>query len=338
MIGISFYLNDPLAERRIIEASKKGVKRAFTSLHIPEEAGDLAKRAKQLMEIAKNHGIEVYADVSLKTPRHLGIERLDDLKVLGVAGIRLDDFFDYETIIRLSKQFHIALNASIILENDLEALLAKGIDCNRLIAWHNFYPRRETGLSNAFFLRQSELFKRFNIPVSAYIPGRGEKRGPVFDGLPTLECHRDIDPFIAAVELFYYDITDVYIGDPDPGETLLEQLVKYDRDRILPIRIQSSILQKNEYRLRPDFARDVLRLMDTRRVGTVQPENTVERPCGSITMDNDLYGRYRGEIQITLCDLPADERVNVIGEVLSQDLSLLPLIQPGQSLELKQGR
>ena len=31
-------------------------------------------------------------------------------------------------------------------------------------------------------------------------------------------------------------------------------------------------------------------------------------------MDNDRYGRYRGEVQITLSDLPADERVNVVGE------------------------
>jgi hypothetical protein len=52
MIGVSFYLNDPLAERRLAEAKAKGVTRAFTSLHIPEESGDLANRAKALLQAA----------------------------------------------------------------------------------------------------------------------------------------------------------------------------------------------------------------------------------------------------------------------------------------------
>jgi hypothetical protein len=336
VIGISFYLNDPKAEQRLIEASKKGVKRAFTSLHIPEETGDLASKAKKLLEVARDYGIDVYADVSKKTPKHLGIQSLEDLSLLGVVGLRLDDFFDDETILNLSKQFRLAINASIILEKDLISLLAKGIDADRLIAWHNFYPRCETGLDELFFQNQTALFNRYNIPVYAYVPGRGEKRGPMFEGLPTLERHRHMDPFVAAVELYRWDIADVYVGDPDPGEGLLEQLVKYDEDKMIPIRIQSSQLQEGEYCPRPDFARDVLRLMDTRSKEAVVPDNTVKRTFGTITMDNDFYGRYRGEVQITLRDLPADERVNVIGQVISEDRLLLSLIQPGQSLYLKQ--
>jgi uncharacterized protein len=335
VIGISFYLNDPHAEQRIIEASKKGVKRAFTSLHIPEETGDLASKAKKLLEVARDYGIDVYADVSKKTPKHLGIQTLEDLSSLGVAGLRLDDFFDDETILKLSKQFRLAVNASIILEKDLITLLAKGIEADRLIAWHNFYPRRETGLDETFFQNQTALFKRYNIPVCAYVPGRGEKRGPLFEGLPTLERHRHMDPFVSAVELYRWGIADVYVGDPDPGEGLLVQLVKYDDDKMMPIRIQSSFLQEGAHRPRPDFARDVLRLMDTRREEAVVPESTNERTLGTITMDNDLYGRYRGEVQIALRDLPADERVNVIGQVISEDHPLLSLVQPGQMVFFK---
>lgn len=68
------------------------MKRAFTSLHIPEESGDLAGRARHLLQTAKDSGIEVYADVSARTPAHLGLERLEELKSLGVIGLRLDDF------------------------------------------------------------------------------------------------------------------------------------------------------------------------------------------------------------------------------------------------------
>ncbi|WP_226527470.1 MupG family TIM beta-alpha barrel fold protein [Metabacillus niabensis] len=335
MIGISFYLNDPLAEQRIVEACTKGVRRAFTSLHIPEEKGDLVSRAKKLLKVARDHGMEVFADVSMNTPKHLGIQSLHDLSTLGVIGVRLDDYFDFDMIIELSKQFHIALNASIILEEDIKALVANGIECERLIAWHNFYPRRETGLDDAFFLQQMTLFQRFNIPVYSFVPGRGEKRGPIFDGLPTLERHRDIDPFVSAVELYSHGIFDVYIGDPDAGEDLLEELVKYDEDKIVPVRFHSSVFQEGIYRPRPDFARDVIRLMDTRKEEPVPQYNTVERPRGSITMDNSGYGRYCGEVHITLRDLPADDRVNVIGHVHSEDIPLLSLLKPGQFMELK---
>jgi uncharacterized protein len=90
LIGISFYLNDPLAEERIVHAGKMGVRRAFTSLHIPEESGDLAARSQSLLKAAKEAGIEVYADVSARTPAHLGLESLSSLKSLGVSGLRLD--------------------------------------------------------------------------------------------------------------------------------------------------------------------------------------------------------------------------------------------------------
>ncbi|MGC4378859.1 MupG family TIM beta-alpha barrel fold protein [Fictibacillus sp. Mic-4] len=334
MIGISFYLNDPLAEKRIKEASEIGVKRAFTSLHIPEETGDLANRAKNLLCVAKELGMEVYADISARTPEHLGIDCFEDLTDLGVVGIRLDDFFDQQTIMRLSESFQIALNASIILEDEWFELLNSGIEKIRLIAWHNYYPRRETGLDENFFRKQMKLYQDYNIPSCAFVPGRGEKRGPLFEGLPTLEKHRWIDPFAAAVELFDDGVEEVYIGDPEPGAMLLEQLIKYDSNKVIPIRVKTASFKGGKYRPRPDFARDVLRLMNTRTTESVPPDNTVERPRGTVTVDNDLYGRYRGEIHITLQNLPADQRVNVIGSVVPEDLPLLSLIQPGQYIEL----
>jgi uncharacterized protein len=73
--------------------------------------------------------------------------------------------------------------------------------------------------------------------------------------------------------------------------------------------------------------------MDTRSIDPIAPENTSERIVGSITRDNDLYGRYRGEVQITLCDLPADDRVNVVGRVVDEDIVLLSYLKPGQKVK-----
>lgn len=315
-------------------AGKMGVKRAFTSLHIPEESGDLAARAMTLLTCAKEAGIEVYADVSLKTPGHLGLDSLFDLKSLGVSGLRLDDFFENEMILKLAAEFKLALNASILFEDDIRALLDGGLKAEQLLAWHNFYPRRDTGLSDSFFQKQNELFGKYGIPVSAYIPGDGEKRGPLFEGLPTLEEHRDLDSFMSALELFHYGIEDVYIGDPEVSETLLRKLIDFDEHNIVEVRIKG--YQEGEFKLRPDLSRDVLRFMDTRSAEPIPPENTKARLTGSITIDNDRYGRYRGEVQITLWDLPADERVNVVGSVIEDDWLLLSYLKPGQKIKLVQ--
>ncbi|TCL63302.1 hypothetical protein EDC14_102120 [Hydrogenispora ethanolica] len=335
MIGVSFYLNDPLAEQRLAAAGALGVRRAFTSLHIPEESGDLAGRARHLLQLARELWIDVYADVSYRTPAHLGIDGFGDLAALGVAGLRLDDFFERSDIIGLARQFKIALNASILLERELDELLAAGLPAGQLIAWHNFYPRRETGLDEGFFRSQNELFHRRGIPVSAYVPGGGAKRGPLFEGLPTLEKHREGEPFPAALELLAAGADDVYIGDPDPGPGLLERLVQWHQLGIARLRVESAVWPPGEYPLRPDWARDVLRLMNTRTSGSVPPQNTVARPRGTLTMDNDNYGRYRGEVQITLRDLAADRRVNVIGRIIEADLPLLARIRPGQRLLLE---
>ena len=62
--------------------------------------------------------------------------------------------------------------------------------------------------------------------------------------------------------------------------------------------------------------------------------NCVERKIGSLTIDNLRYGRYSGEIMLTRSDLPADERVNVIGRVPENALLLLNLIDRGAKFVL----
>lgn len=56
MIGISFYLQDPDASNQIIRAANLGVGRAFTSLHIPEEKGELVGRMCELLKLAQTRG------------------------------------------------------------------------------------------------------------------------------------------------------------------------------------------------------------------------------------------------------------------------------------------
>ncbi|AQX54288.1 MupG family TIM beta-alpha barrel fold protein [Priestia flexa] len=334
MIGISFYLNDQFAEQRIMEASKKGVKRAFTSLHIPEETGHLAQKAKHLLQVAKQHEMEVYADVSKHTPIHLQIPQLEDLVTLGVTGIRLDDGFEVEDIIYLSQFFKLAVNASTVSESFLTALVTAGIEANQLVGWHNFYPRRETGLDEVFFRQQNHMFFQQQIPVIAFVAGQKEKRGPLFEGLPTLEQHRTTNTLLAAVCLVEEGISSIYIGDPEFNEEIVNALADWNKHRILTLRMVTETLPACTYQLRPDRSRDVVRLQGTRTSQSIKPSQTIRRPRGTITMDNERYGRYQGEVHIGLNDLPADERVNVIGHIHPEDIELLELAQQAYSLRL----
>ncbi|WP_340373507.1 MupG family TIM beta-alpha barrel fold protein [Peribacillus sp. FSL E2-0218] len=333
MIGISFYLQDPDASNQIIRAANLGVGRAFTSLHIPEEKGELVGRMCELLKLAQTLGVDIHADVSLKTLDHLGIAEFTDLAPLGVKGIRLDDGFDMDTITALSKVFSLSLNASTLNEEELLAILESGIKPQSLIAWHNFYPRPETGLVEAFFHEQNRMFKKHGLPIYAFIPGSGSKRSPLHAGLPTLEKHRFMNPYAAGVDLLSH-VDAVFVGDQGTEGNLLQNLSSYESLNILSVRMESERLPSGSYKLRPDVSRDVFRLQNTRVTASVEPNHTVGRSLGAITMDNDEYGRYRGEIQICKRDLQADHRVNVIGRVVEEDLPLLAFLKPCHSLVL----
>ncbi|UTE77408.1 MupG family TIM beta-alpha barrel fold protein [Rossellomorea sp. KS-H15a] len=337
MIGISVYLSDEDAEKRIIRASSSGVKLAFTSLHIPEESGISRKRVRDLLSLFNREGFQVFADVSKKTPAMLGLHHFEELKELGVTALRLDDGFTTDEMLDLSLQFRIAINASTVGKKELQGWIESGLATENMIAWHNFYPKPETGLDEKYFLEQQNLYDTFGIPVYAFIPGDEKKRGPLHLGLPTLEDHRSQIPYVSAVQLKRRGVTGLFVGDPGFSEELLGKLVRFDQEGVIELFYNGSWEIEGEYQLRPDPGRDVFRLLDTRTESKILPQHTEGRPWGAITQDNDLYGRYKGEMQIVRRDLERNPAVNVIGRVCDKDLPLLEWFQPGQKLRLVRG-
>ena len=53
-----------------------------------------------------------------------------------------------------------------------------------------------------------------------------------------------------------------------------------------------------------------------------------------VTLDNEKFMRYQGEVCIMLKDLESDERVNVIGECMCS-LKTLEMIKPGAFFTFK---
>ena len=176
-------------------------------------------------------------------------------------------------------------------------------------------------------------------------------------GLPTLELHRETSFSFAIRHLAAMGMDCIFIADSLPTGQELSALAELDGASIalqpewLPdLTPLEKELCRNVFTARPDEARDVLRTVESRHLtaellkkqqnAAGQPASTaaiaprqepaLPRPAGTITLDNQLYQRYQGELQITKTDLPPDRRINVLGQLPALEQRLLKYITPGK--------
>lgn len=350
--GVSVYLGAPDVPARLpgyLDAvAARGGREVFTSLHIPEVPfAEAVAQLSALTAEAGRRGMAVVADIAPGALAELGArpEDLSVLRRLGLAGLRLDYGFEPAEIAAFTRNpegLRIVLNASTADPAFLNRVMAAGANPERLEACHNYYPRPETGLSRASLLRSSGYFKAHGLRVAAFVAGSGERRGPIWAGLPTLEEHRNAEAGRAAAELLGSGVVDsVLFGDPWATEAELARVgaVVAAGGGLLRVRLvpgldesQRSLVLDRPHRNRADAAAFVLRSALSRSYAAqgpaVAPFNTAARPAGAVTIDNQGYLRYSGELQVALVDLPADPRVNVVAHVVQEDLPLLGLIGP----------
>ena len=177
----------------------------------------------------------------------------------------------------------------------------------------------------------------------AFVPGDIGHRGPLFEGLPTLEDQRDKNIFASTLELLkVYKLDRVYIGDERISDNQMEHFKAYIKDGVYilhsTIKDEYKDLEilKNIQTNRSDGAKLVIRSRESRidYDMKVDPNNCIDRLAGSITLDNKLYGRYEGELQVTRVDLPQDDKVNVIGKVDNGDIQVIKYISAGDKFKL----
>lgn len=342
MRGLSVYLSQPVTaayETWLAEMRQSGFTSLFTSLHIPEDdASVYTERLEHLGRIAKALEMELFADIAPTSLEALG-KTWDDAHTLldwGVTGLRVDYGVTSKQVADLSQQMTVALNASTLSETELAEMVRHGLDLRRVEAWHNFYPRPETGLERTWFDEKNAWLKGQGIRVQAFIPGDGTLRGPLFERLPTLEDHRTLSPFACFLDLERH-VDRILLGDPAVTDETREQFKAYDdgivllrAEAVCPLEPMLRDVQTN----RMDPARDIVRSVESRAYGRpghrlVEPLAAAPRPLGTITIDNTNYGRYAGEMQVTKRDLDMDDRVNVIGRVIAEDRPLIRFIGPG---------
>lgn len=356
--GISLFLGTPeVAERLpgyLAEVAGLGGTEVFTSLHIPEVPLESAvAQLEGLTAAAQKLGMATIADIAPRALQQLGAtpENLEPLAQMGLAGVRLDYGFGPWEIARFAQNslgLRVVLNVSTVDPAFLQQIISAGADPRLLEGCHNYYPRPETGLSMAHFVNTSRAFKQHKLRVSAFVAGQSGRRGPLFEGLPTLERHRAMPAGRAAAELFATGLVDtVLFGDPWATSPELSSVSAVAATGGVRLRVrlapnlsafERGILEGPLHENRPDAAECVVRSTASRAYATkgpkIEPFNTVARPVGSVTIDNQGYLRYSGELQVTITDLPADPRVNVVGQVIEEDLDLLQWIGPGQSFKL----
>ena len=355
--GFALYpgLDNTLTENLTLleHAAACGLQRVFTSLQIPEtDTTALKSELGTLLAAARDHHLEVISDVSPATLRLLDIRdfSLSAFRMLGITTLRLDYGFGLQEIVDLSHNrqgMRIQLNASTVTGDILSALVGMKANFHQIDALHNFYPRPGTGVSEELLVHKNLMLHKLGVRVGAFVPTQaGRRRSPLGDGLPTLEQHRSVPVDLAARHLVALGCDTVFLSDALPGENELHALGELRDDCIVLSAkcltqdpLQQALLSQ-VYTSREDEARDAIRAQESRphlkKMGrSITPENTASRPRGAITLDNNGYGRYMGELQILRTDLPADPRTNVVAQIDPEEMFLLKYVAPGRKFSFR---
>ncbi|MGN1388183.1 MAG: MupG family TIM beta-alpha barrel fold protein [Bulleidia sp.] len=344
--GYSVYLAEYRKGRMPSAADAAGGAPVFLSLHIREEYSDTYEQEmEELCTRLNGYGAKIIADIERETPSRFHTDSVLHLKEkLHLYGVRLDCGFSKAETAELSAQMPIVLNASSVTAEDASFILSHSR--YPVTGMHNFYPRPETGLDEDYLRSTTGNLNALGLQTAAFIPGDLAKRGPIHEGLPTLEAHRVLPPSVSYIDLLErFHIDTVFIGDPEVSSAEVSRMRAFAEQEI----IELPCILKDGYQdyfdriftCRIDSPCWLIRAEESRAYagvsGRKEPADSIseKRIRGSVTMDNEKYLRYCGEVQLIRKDLHADPRVNVIGHVKEEYLGLLDLIERGKKFILK---
>lgn len=334
MLGITISLNERTVEENLEylnEMKDLGCELVFTSLRIPEEDPKKVKASVEKLGeyIGKNYQSFV-VDVS---PRAFDMFSVEWMKINHITTLRIDNGISEEKIVELSNAFEIIFNASTLTSKSISKLKSLGFN-KEFNAWHNYYPRKNSGLDEEYFKEQNTRLKKEDVMIGAYIPGNSIPRGTMYEWLPTLEKHRKKSPFNSYLEMIYkYKIDNVVFGDYGLTEREKNKFENFINKNVVLVEVKHVKDERVKFiklQNRIDVAQDAIRCNQLKKEieETITPyKNAEPRKFGDITLDNTFYGRYMGELQIILRDLDADSRVNIVGQISSEDMNLLPLLK-----------
>lgn len=330
-----------------------GSKRVFISL-LQLLGADEATFAlyRQVVAYCQQKDLEVFADLNPTLIQYLGWENslLESAEAFGLSGIRLDESYeDNDYLVQLTLQSSpIKIEINMSGETSLIRSLAEdGADLTKITACHNFYPHEFTGLSKKYFLEVTAVYRELGVETAAFINAQSATTGPwpVSEGLCTLEDHRHVSlnaqyKWLAATGLMdHILIANQFVSQEELDSLCQIECVEFDVivDTVISPIEQEILHERHNYR--GDVSDYVIRSTGHRAkysqvaIPLIQQEKHVKR--GDILIDNQLYTRYCGELQIALRDFTVSEKVNVVGHIIEEDVALLELLKPWQNFTLR---
>lgn len=299
-------------------AHEHNIEMIFSSAHI-NEADRSIEELNIIIEKCHEYGMKFVIDVSKKAFENLGLSDK-------VYAYRLDYGFTDEEVVELSRsdKFYIELNASTISEEKLKKYIYMGINLSHVRASFNYYPKLYTAHDINDAKKIIEMFNKYGISVGAFLPSVNEQRPPMYEGLPSIESHRNLDKGISIEELKAIGVSEVFIGDAYASLEEICLLEKHNDDNVVLDLIldskQDEELFDKVLTVRPDYNNYLLRVSGGRGKDVVPLNNQSPRHKFDVTIDNELFKRYSGEVNIVINELPLEERVNVIGKVKCSDI------------------
>lgn len=322
-------------------AAGMGFKLLFTSAQISETANTekFFDDFTDILTTAIANDFEIILDVNAENFSNYDIEGLT---------LRLDDGFSVQQVAEISRVRKIQLNASTVTEKFLNKLVDLDANFDNISALHNFYPHPCTGLETYYFSNQNQILRDFGISVGAFIPSKdGKRRLPLREGLPTLEDCRNFTTDLSARFLAAFSVDFMIIGDGAPTYEELQAVAAIQSDEVifhahlLSNDLTTAEILSRHFTRRADVAKSVIRAFEGRQYlkevgGKIPPEEpSIERSFGDVTIDNENFDRYAGEIQIVQDVLPADGRVNIAAHVLDEENFLTGYLKPRQRFSFK---
>lgn len=353
--GVAVYIDSERELERAANyvslAASLGFREVFSSLHLPEmDASASLALLRALAQHARSLGMCVSLDASGSALHRLLTQPalLEEMRSIPLDWLRMDFGFSQQDILSAARLLCVPgfmVNASVLDADELEKIVPLLRDTLqvRVRAHHNFYPRPETGLSEEFMTARSLQYKKFGIPVTACVASLREPRVPLKAGLPTVEAHRAMPCGLAARKLLATGVVDsILIGDSFASERELQDVRDACSNAPVRLRLTPSVtLSEQEHRIiyagvhhvRPDCGPWALRSESSRGMAApgqkVAPREACVRGRYAVTIDNEKYLRYSGELQLVTAALPADARVNVVGYIDERDQALADCVLPG---------
>ena len=230
-LGVSVYPDirplDEIADYLRL-ASRYGYTRIFTSMFsvegTPEE---VLAYFRDLDGVAHECGMEVALDVNPLCLERLGASPADLSVFASIDAdiLRMDGAYEAEDNYRMlcnPEGIKIEYNASALDPADIVNLVDRGVDRDRILACHNFYPQRYTGMRWDTFRTVNERLAPLDIRVGAFIASHAPGTHGVWDatcGLPTVERLRDYPADLQARLMVATGcVTDVLFGNAYASE------------------------------------------------------------------------------------------------------------------------